>query len=115
MVMFASLITGAGWIADVRRAAAAGVVGDLRGFGFIRSSREAIVRPSEIAAGPCQGLPRMPRFEVFKMCDLRIDQQARRHGECRALGRFGQAGKTERTADPHRAAENPSRQDRACR
>ena len=50
----------------------------------LRSS-EALSKPSsdlsEVAVGPCHDLPRMPRFNVFKVCELRIHQQAGRHCE----------------------------------
>src|SRR4029079_15424978 len=48
--------------------------------------------PSEIAVSPCPELPRMPRFDVFKMSVLRIDQEARGHRERGALGLVGQPG-----------------------
>ena len=50
-----------------------------------------MARTSRHAARSRHQLPRSPRFEVFKMRRLRIDQEARRHGECRTLGRFRQA------------------------
>jgi hypothetical protein len=57
---------------------------------------EAFAQPSSdpchVTARSCHQLPRSPRFEVFKMCRLRIDQQARRYGECWTLGDFRQAG-----------------------
>jgi hypothetical protein len=48
----------------------------------------------------------MPRFDVFKMSVLRIDQQTRRDRERGALCFIGQAPETERTAEAHRSAEN---------
>src|SRR6185437_611703 len=46
---------------------------------------EALAKPSsdlsEIAVSPCFELPRMPRFDMFKVSVLRIDQEPRRHGE----------------------------------
>jgi hypothetical protein len=36
---------------------------------------------SEIAVGSCPELPRMSRFDVFKVGVLRIDQQPGRNGE----------------------------------
>ena len=72
----------------------------------IRSSPVAIVRPERCSPGPCHQVPRSPRFEVFKMRGLRIDQQAGRHGEGRALGLFRKAGDAERAADADRAAED---------
>src|SRR5258708_3491321 len=79
-----------------------------------KDSSEALTKPSadfsEVAVSPCPKLPRMPRFDVLQMSVLRIDQQARRNRERRALRLIGQPAKPERTADPHRAAENPGRQ-----
>src|SRR5258708_6059076 len=76
-----------------------------------KDSSEALAKPSsdlsEITVGPCPELPRMPRFDVFKMSVLRIDQEARRDRERRALHLIGQPAETERAADPHRPAENP--------
>src|ERR1043165_9043575 len=76
----------------------------------VRSS-EALAKPSsdlsEIAVSPCPELPRMPRFDVFQMSVLRVDQKAGRHRERGALGLAGQPAKTERTADPDRPVENP--------
>jgi hypothetical protein len=50
-----------------------------------KDSSEALAKPSsdpsEIAVSPCLQLPRMPRFDVFKMSVLGIDQQTRRHRE----------------------------------
>src|SRR4051812_219020 len=74
-------------------------------------SSEALAKPSsdlsEIAVSPCPELPRMPRFDVFQMSVLRIDQQAGRHRERGALGLAGQPAEAERTADPDRPVENP--------
>src|SRR5690242_18698565 len=57
-----------------------------------RFSSEALAKPStdpsDVAARPCQDLPRMPRFVMFEMRNLCINQKAGRHGERRALGRF---------------------------
>src|SRR5229473_8612461 len=79
--------------------------------GSNKDSSEALAKPSsdlsEIAVGPCPELPRMPRFDVFKMSVLRIDQEARGDRERRALGLIGQPAEAERAADPHRPAENP--------
>src|SRR5487761_2237423 len=76
-----------------------------------KDSSEALTKPasdfSEIAVSPCPELPRMPRFDVFKMSVLGIDQQARGNRERRALRLIGEPAKAERTADPHRPAENP--------
>ena len=48
----------------------------------------------------------MPRFDMFKMSVLRIDQEPRGNRERRALGLIGQPAEAERTADPHRTAED---------
>src|SRR5262245_49982987 len=75
----------------------------------VRSS-EALAKPSsdlsEIAVSPCPELPRMPRFDVFTMSVLRIDQEACGHRERGALGLVGQPAEAERTADPNRPVEN---------
>ena len=75
-----------------------------------KDSSEALAKPSsdlsEIAVSPCLELPRMPRFDVFKMSILRIDQQTGWSGERRALRLAGKPAKAERTADTHRTAEN---------
>src|SRR5665213_446503 len=75
-----------------------------------KDSSEALTKPSsdfsEITVSPCPELPRMPRFDVFKMSVLRIDQEAGGNRERRALRLIGQPAEAERTADPHRAAEN---------
>ena len=48
-------------------------------------SSEALAKPSsdlsEIAVGPCPELPRMPRFHMFQMSVLRIDQEPRGNRE----------------------------------
>src|SRR5207248_11295027 len=76
-----------------------------------RHSSEALAKPSsdlsEIAVSPCRELPRKPRFDVFEMSVLRIDQQARGHRKRRALCLSGQPDEAERPADPHRPAEHP--------
>src|SRR3954454_18424812 len=78
--------------------------------GFGERSSEALAKPSsdlsEIAVSPCPKLPRMPRFDMFKMSVLRVDQQARRHRERRALGLAGQPSETEWAADAPRAAQD---------
>ena len=48
----------------------------------------------------------MPRFDMFQMSVLRIDQEARRHRERGALGLAGQPAEAERTADPDRPVED---------
>ena len=62
--------------------------------------------PSDVAAGPCRGVPRVPRFVVFVMCCLRIDEEARGGREGRPFGGLRQSGNAERPTDPDRAAEN---------
>src|ERR1700751_5640931 len=62
--------------------------------------------PSDVAAGPCCGLPHVARFVVFVVCRLRIGQKPRRGGESRPLGGFGQARNAERSADPDRSAQD---------
>ena len=84
----------------------------------LRGSSEALAQPSsdpgDVAAGPCQSVPRLPRFEMFEMRHLRINQQTRRDGEGRALGHFRQAGNAERPADRNRPARY-ARRAPACR
>ena len=48
----------------------------------------------------------MPRFEVFEMRHLWINEQTRRHGKGRALGRLRQAGDTERTPERYLPLED---------
>src|SRR3984893_2123938 len=59
--------------------------------------------PSDVAAGPCRGLPHVARFVVFVMGRLRIDETPRRGGEGWPLGGFRQARNAERTAHPDRS------------
>ena len=69
---------------------------------------EALAKPSsdpgEIAARACHQVPRRRAFEVFEMRRLRVDQQARRGREGRALGRVRQpampSGRPMRTGRP---------------
>jgi hypothetical protein len=72
-------------------------------------SSEALAKPSshlsKIAIRPCLELPRMPRFDVFEMGELRIDQETRGHRERCVLGLVGQAAETKRATDPDRTAE----------
>src|SRR5256885_5022427 len=55
-----------------------------------QSPSEAFAKPSshlrEITFGPRHELSRAPRFELFEMCDLRVDQEPGRHRERRSLG-----------------------------
>src|SRR6266498_4952793 len=75
-----------------------------------QSPLEALAKPSshprEITVGPRHELSRAPRFELFEMRHLRIDQEPGRDRERRALGGFGKSRDAERTADPHPASEN---------
>src|SRR5258708_10962713 len=75
-----------------------------------KDSSEALAKPSsdlsEITVSPCPQLPRMPRFDVFKMSVLRVDQKTAGNRERRALRFAGQPAKAERTADAHRPAED---------
>ena len=48
----------------------------------------------------------MPRFDMFEMGVLRVDQQPRGNREGGALGLVGQAAKTERAADADRAVQD---------
>src|SRR6202040_2271124 len=79
-----------------------------KGEGGGKESSEAFGQPSsdlsKIAVSPCPELPRMPRFDMFKMSVLRVDQQACGNRERRALGLAGQPSETERAADAHRPA-----------
>src|ERR1700722_18531284 len=68
--------------------------------------------PSDVAAGPCRGLPHVTRFVVFVMCRLGIDEKSRRGGEGRPFGGFGQTRNAERTADPDRPAQDLDREFR---
>ena len=69
----------------------------------IRSPREAIVRPFRIT-GSRSGAAALPRFDVFEVSVLRIDQEAGRHRERGALGLVGQpaeaSGRPTRTGRP---------------
>src|SRR4051794_30867930 len=80
--------------------------------GLRKDSSEAFAKPSpdlsEIAVSPCPKLPRMPRFDMFKMSVLRIDQQARRHRKGCALGLAGQPSETKGSPDPHRTFQDLS-------
>src|SRR5215831_16316444 len=71
---------------------------------------EALPEPSpdscEVTVRPCHQLPRSPRFEMFEMRRLGIDEQPGGSGESRAFGGLRQAGYAERAPDPRLAAEN---------
>src|SRR5580692_5054549 len=75
-----------------------------------KDSSEALTKPSsdfpKIAVGPCPELPRVPRFDMFEVSVLRVDQKAGRHRKGCALGLVGKTAETERTADSHRAVED---------
>src|SRR6185437_1043752 len=75
-----------------------------------KQSSEALAKPSsdlsEITVRPCLELPRMPRFDMFEVSVLRVDQQAGRRREGSGLGLVGKAAEAERTADTHRPVED---------
>src|ERR1700722_17464642 len=75
-----------------------------------KNQSKAFAKPSpdlsKVAVSPGLELPGMPRFDVFEMGVLRVDQKPGGNRERRALGLVGQPAETERTADPHRTAEN---------
>src|SRR5262245_26663734 len=62
--------------------------------------------PGHVAPRPCPVLPRMPRFEVFEVCRLGIDQKPSESREGRRLGDVRKAGDAERTPERHRTAED---------
>src|SRR5271169_401268 len=76
-----------------------------------KDSSEALTKPSsdfsEIAVSPCSELPRMPRFDVFKMSVLGIDQEPGGNREGRALRLVGQPAEAERATDSDRPVEDP--------
>src|SRR5579863_5575140 len=102
--MFASRVTRA-WF---RHGIAPRVLVKLRICG--KDSSEALAKPSsdfaKIAVGPCPQLPRVPRFDMFEMSVLRVDQKAGGHSEGCALGLVGKAAEAERATDSNRAVEN---------
>src|SRR6516162_10124523 len=71
---------------------------------------ETLAKPTsdagEVAARTCLGVAPTPRFEMFEMRRLGVDQQPCRHGEGCALGGVREAGDAKRPADAHRAAEH---------
>src|SRR6185437_6962252 len=75
-----------------------------------KQSSEALAKPSsdlsEITVRPCLELPRMPRFDMFEVSVLGVDQQARRRRKGGGLRLVGQPAETERTADTDRPVEN---------
>src|ERR1051326_339332 len=75
-----------------------------------QSRLEALAKPSshprEIAFGSRHQLSRAPRFELFEVRHLRVDQEPGRDREGRTFGGLGQAGDAERTADPPPGTEN---------
>src|SRR5579864_6988981 len=107
MVMVASsLIRGRG-----QRPASAGPPPAVAIFRLrIAKSSEALTKPlsdaGEIAARAVHQIPPAARLEVLEVRRLRINQQTRRRGECRAFGRIGQPGDAERPSAAHRPAEN---------
>src|SRR5215469_2455285 len=54
----------------------------------------------------------MPRFKMFEMRRLWVDEQARRDRKGRSLGRIRSAGDPQRAPKPYWAAEQPGRQFR---
>jgi hypothetical protein len=72
---------------------------------------EAFAQPSSdlrhVAACSRHQMPRSPRFEVFEVRRLRVNQEAGRNREGWALRRIRQTREAERTADANRASENP--------
>src|SRR5215475_12277783 len=102
--MGASRITRA-WVRPGRRAREM-----LKIVGNGNRSSEALAKPSsnlsEIAAvGPCSELPRMPRFDMFELSVLRVDQKPGGDRERRGLRLTGQPAKAKRPADADRTAE----------
>src|ERR1700721_1385565 len=79
------------------------------GWKLFFGSSEALAKPSsdpgDVAAGPRHEMPRFPRFEVFEMRRLRIDEEAGRDREGRALGVLRQAADAERPTDSYWAGE----------
>src|SRR5262249_41401274 len=75
-----------------------------------KDSSEALAKPSsdlsEITVRPCLELPRMPRFDMFEMSVLRIDQEPGRNRKRRGLRLRRQPAKSERPADAHGPAKN---------
>src|SRR5207344_1517787 len=73
-------------------------------------SSEALPKPTsdpcDVATCSCRCIPRSPRFEMFQMSHLRIDQEAGGGGEGRTLGLLRQSGNAERATDAHRPVEN---------
>ena len=54
-------------------------------------------------------MPRVSRFEVFQMRELRIDQEACRGRESRSLGDLRQSRNAERTANADRPSKDAGR------
>src|ERR1700730_3229057 len=75
-----------------------------------QSLLEALAKPSshlrKIAVGPRHELSRTPRFELFEMRHLWIDEEAGRDRERRPLGGLGKSADAERPADPHPASQD---------
>src|SRR5690348_5263415 len=82
----------------------------------LKFGSEAFAQPSsdlrDVAAGSCHQMPRSPRFEVFEMRRLRVDQESRRDGKRRSLSRIRQSAQSERTPDTHGTIQNSTRQFR---
>src|SRR5262245_7727605 len=75
-----------------------------------QSPLEALAKPSshprEITFRPGHELSRAPRFELFEMRHLGVDQEPGRDRECRTFGSLGQSRDAERPAHAHPAREN---------
>src|SRR5262249_13259507 len=81
-----------------------------------RGPSETLAKPSsdasEIPARAGHELPLTPRFEMFEMRRLRVDEQARCDRKGRAPSRLRRAGNAEWTSEPHRTSNHPGRQFR---
>jgi hypothetical protein len=54
-------------------------------------------------------MPRSPRFEVLKLCRLRVYEEPGRDGEGRPPRGLDEAGNSERPPNPNRTAEDTRR------
>src|ERR1044071_3241206 len=88
-----------------KRKSAPGRAGPPPADGCVLWSSEALAKPSsdpcDIAACPCLRVPRSPRFEMFEMGRLRLDEQAGGRRECGSFGFLGKARDAEWAADTH--------------
>src|SRR5262245_22869177 len=75
-----------------------------------RSCSEPLAQPAsdlaEVAVGAGRRAPLRMRHGELEMCELRVDQEAGRHCEGRALGLVRQTAEAERTADARGAVED---------